>query len=115
MKVRDKVAFKPKIKSDKDFPQKENVIYLRVICMYNIYMKRAKERIHRCEIILKETMEVPQHRDGGCPSDYYKLNFNSSLYESNSNTKGNREIAISSGAGAEAEAEAEGIDLNLKL
>ena len=62
-------------------------------------------------------MEVPQHRDeGGCPSEYYKLNFNSSLYESNSNTKGNREVGmISSGAGSEAEAEAEGIDLNLKL
>ncbi|CAK9327486.1 unnamed protein product [Citrullus colocynthis] len=66
----------------------------------------------------QETMEASQHRDeGGCASDYYKVTFNSSFYESNSNSKGNKDITIGSkaGAGAEAEAEAEGIDLNLKL
>lgn len=68
------------------------------------------------EMILKETMEASQYRDGGSASDYNKVTFNSSsssLYESK--LKGNKDIVIGSGFEVEAEPGAEGIDLSLKL
>lgn len=70
------------------------------------------------EMLLKETMEALQHRDeGGSVSDYNKITFNSSLYESNSKSKSKGSIVASIGPEAkpEPEPEGEGIDLDLKL
>lgn len=56
------------------------------------------------------------HRDGGrSASDYSKLTYNSSLYESNSKPKCNKEIAVGFAAETETEAEGDGVDLDLKL